>query len=113
MLRKIRTIGENGKRWVPTIFWGGNRKPPSGQKTEPIWSQESPVGVTGNIPLNPDEIFADMTTCDLEKVFDMKKKRYQRRGSSGYWQTDRVTDDEKRAYAKRMGFAPALLHKTL
>ena len=98
-----------------------NGRPKKKKKPPAPWARGSPLkkalkiqfGVKGNAPMNPDEIFADMTTCDLEKVFDMKKKRYQRRGSSGYWQTDRVTDDEKRAYAKRMGFAPALLHKTL
>ena len=97
-------------------------KPKKKKKPPAPWARKSPLkkalkiqfGVIGTEPpLNPDEIFADITTCDLEKVFDMKKKRYQRRGSSGYWQTDRVTDDEKRAYARRMGFAPALLHKTL
>ena len=36
----------------------------------------------------------------------MKKKRYQRRGSSGVWLKDRVTDEEKQKYARRMGFAP-------
>ena len=97
-------------------------KPRKKKKKPPApWARKSPLkkalkiqfGVIGTEPpLNPDEIFADITTCDLEKVFDMKKKRYQRRGSSGYWQTDRVTDDEKRAYARRMGFAPALFHKT-
>ena len=63
-------------------------------------------GLKGPAPINPDHIFAERTSCDLEKIFDMKKKRYQRRGSSGVWLKDRVTDEEKQKYARRMGFAP-------
>ena len=84
------------------------RKPPA------PWARSSPLkralkiqfGMKGPAPINPDQIFAERTSCDLEKIFDMKKKRYQRRGRSGVWLKDRVTDEEKQKYARRMGFAP-------
>ena len=90
------------------------RKPPA------PWARSSPLkralkiqfGMKGPAPINPDQIFAERTSCDLEKIFDMKKKRYQRRGSSGVWLKDRVTDEEKLKYARRMGFAPLAYRMT-
>ena len=92
---------------------GSSKKP---KKPPADWARSSPLkkalkmqfGLRGPAPINPDQIFAERTSCNLEKIFDMKKKRYQRRGSSGQWQVDRVTDEEKDRYARRMGFAPLM-----
>lgn len=54
---------------------------------------------------DPDEIFPEVQTCDLEAIFDKKKSRYTRRTSSGNWNNDRVTAAEKLVYKRTMGFA--------
>jgi hypothetical protein len=57
-------------------------------------------------PINPDTIFAEFFTCNLQHIFDTKKKRYVTRGSSGNWLQDRLTLPERLAYQKAMGYAP-------
>lgn len=54
--------------------------------------------------LDPDKIFPEVSTCDLEAIFGQKKKRYKKRASTGDWRTDRVTASEKLVYKRRMGF---------
>jgi len=54
--------------------------------------------------LDPDEIFPEVTTCDLEAIFDKKKNRYIKRTSSGNWTKDSVTQAEKLVYKRKMGF---------
>ena len=60
----------------------------------------------GNGPerIDPDTIFPEVETCDLEKIFDRKKNRYVRRTSSGNWSHDRVTIQEKLVYKRQMGY---------
>jgi hypothetical protein len=53
---------------------------------------------------DPDEIFGEVQTCDLQAIFDQKKARYQRRTSSGNWKQDRATAAEKLTYKRKMGF---------
>jgi hypothetical protein len=53
---------------------------------------------------DPDEIFGEVQTCDLQAIFDQKKARYQRRTSSGNWNQDRATAAEKLTYKRRLGF---------
>jgi len=48
--------------------------------------------------LDPDEIFGEVETCDLEAIFDTEKRRFKNRTSSGIWTNDRVTAAEKVAY---------------
>jgi len=55
--------------------------------------------------LDPDEIFPEVSTCNLELVFDQKKARYKKRTSSANWAKDRVTAAEKLVYKRTMGFA--------
>jgi Inner centromere protein, ARK binding region len=51
-----------------------------------------------NYPIDPDELFGEVETCDLEAIFNKKSNKYRRRNSSGDWTKDRVTSEEKRAY---------------
>lgn len=54
--------------------------------------------------LDPDKIFGEVLTCNLEDIFDKKKSRYQRRTSSGNWTKDHVTLAEKLTYKRTMGY---------
>jgi len=54
--------------------------------------------------VDPDEIFPEVSTCDLEAIFDKKKKRYLKRSSTGNWTKDSVTVSEKLVYKRKMGF---------
>eukprot|EP00980_Cylindrotheca_fusiformis_P010430 scaffold2315_cov113-Cylindrotheca_fusiformis.AAC.23 len=55
--------------------------------------------------VDPDDIFPEVKTCDLEAIFGGKKSRYTRRTSSGNWTQDKVTVAEKLVYKRTMGFA--------
>eukprot|EP00559_Dactyliosolen_fragilissimus_P000490 CAMPEP_0184862638 /NCGR_PEP_ID=MMETSP0580-20130426/7074_1 /TAXON_ID=1118495 /ORGANISM="Dactyliosolen fragilissimus" /LENGTH=689 /DNA_ID=CAMNT_0027360591 /DNA_START=144 /DNA_END=2210 /DNA_ORIENTATION=+ len=81
----------------------------SPKKKIPSWAQKSKlIPALENQFLNgkvdPDEIFHEVSTCDLEAIFDQKKKRYIKRTSSGNWTKDRVTASEKLVYKRTMGF---------
>ena len=54
--------------------------------------------------IDPDTIFPEVQSCDLEDIFDQKKSRYSRRTSSGEWTKDQITQGEKITYRKEMGF---------
>jgi hypothetical protein len=55
--------------------------------------------------LDPDEIFGEVHTCDLEAIFgNQMKSKYRSRTSSGNWSQDRVTAAEKLVYKRTMGF---------
>lgn len=56
-----------------------------------------------DFPIDPDELFGEVETCDLEAIFpDRKLKNYKRRGSSGNWERDGVTAKEKRRYKQQL-----------
>ena len=59
----------------------------------------------GKGKFDPDEIFPEVETCDLQAIFDSKRTRYIRRTSSGNWSRDRVTPGEKLTYKRAMGYA--------
>ncbi len=54
--------------------------------------------------LDPDKIFGEVLTCNLEDIFDKKKSRYKKRTSSGNWSKDHVTLIEKISYKRTMGY---------
>ena len=54
--------------------------------------------------MDPDTIFHEVTTCDLEAIFGQRKKRYNARKSTGNWANDQVTTVEKMIYKRKMGF---------
>ena len=58
--------------------------------------------------VDPDSIFADVSTCDLEAIFNRSQKGFRKRTSSANWASDKVTVIEKRNYRKDMGFNTAL-----
>ena len=55
--------------------------------------------------VDPDEIFGEVHTCDLEAIFgNQMKSKYRSRTSSGNWSQDRVSAAEKLVYKRAMGF---------
>jgi hypothetical protein len=54
--------------------------------------------------LDPDTLFPEVDTCDLEAIFEKKRSRFKKRTSSGNWSKDRVTSAEKKTYKRMMGF---------
>ena len=53
---------------------------------------------------DPDEIFGEVETCDLQAIFLENKNRYKKRTSSGLWTKDRATSSEKLAYKRTMHY---------
>ncbi|CAJ1931999.1 unnamed protein product [Cylindrotheca closterium] len=83
------------------------------KKKIPVWAQKANLlpaleeqynGCIGDRRVDPDEIFPEVQTCDLEAIFGGKKSRYTRRTSSGNWTQDKVTTAEKLVYKRTMGF---------
>jgi hypothetical protein len=57
--------------------------------------------------VDPDLIFPQVTTINLDLIFQPKeKKRYHKRNSSGNWTMDRLTQSEIRSYRQDMGLQP-------
>ena len=54
--------------------------------------------------IDPDTIFPEVESCNLEEIFDQRKLRYARNTSSGNWTNDKVTTVEKLVYKRDMGF---------
>eukprot|EP00531_Pseudo-nitzschia_arenysensis_P014562 CAMPEP_0116127452 /NCGR_PEP_ID=MMETSP0329-20121206/6847_1 /TAXON_ID=697910 /ORGANISM="Pseudo-nitzschia arenysensis, Strain B593" /LENGTH=628 /DNA_ID=CAMNT_0003621551 /DNA_START=141 /DNA_END=2027 /DNA_ORIENTATION=+ len=85
------------------------------RKKIPTWAQkvnlysaleEQYNGRIGSKRADPDDIFPEVQSCDLEAIFGPKKsKMYKRRASSGNWANDQVTAAEKLVYKREMGFA--------
>lgn len=83
------------------------------RKNIPKWAQKENL-ITAlksqyddtNLRVDPDALFPEVETCDLEAIFegDKKKNRYKKRTSSGNWTKDRVTAAEKLVYKRTMGF---------
>eukprot|EP00934_Nitzschia_sp_Nitz4_P000151 Nitzschia sp. Nitz4//scaffold26_size159584//80933//82702//NITZ4_002495-RA/size159584-snap-gene-0.39-mRNA-1//-1//CDS//3329545094//151//frame0 len=65
------------------------------------------LGCVDGHRVDPDEIFPEVESCDLEAIFAGNKKntKYRSRTSSGNWLKDRVTTAEKLVYKRTMGFA--------
>ncbi|EAX99950.1 hypothetical protein TVAG_267190 [Trichomonas vaginalis G3] len=54
--------------------------------------------------VDPDKIFVGFdTSCDLNAMFEKKKKTFKVRGDSGWWAADTVTPDEEAKYKKALG----------
>jgi hypothetical protein len=85
------------------------------KKKIPTWAQRTNLysaleeqynGRVGSLKVDPDDIFPEVQSCDLEAIFGPKKaKMYKRRASSGNWANDQVTAAEKLVYKREMGFA--------
>jgi hypothetical protein len=81
------------------------------KKRVPTWAQKSNLipalekqYTAKSSQVDPDEIFGEVQTCDLQAIFDQKKARYQRRTSSGNWNQDRATAAEKLTYKRKLGY---------
>jgi hypothetical protein len=80
------------------------------KKAVPVWAMKANLlpalerQYIGEVKIDPDEIFGEVQSCDLEAIFDNKKSRYQRRTSSGNWTQDRATAVEKLTYKRVMGY---------
>mmetsp|Transcript_37029 Transcript_37029/g.66647 ORF Transcript_37029/g.66647 Transcript_37029/m.66647 type:complete len:622 (+) Transcript_37029:243-2108(+) len=84
---------------------------PGPKKNIPEWAQKANLHralerqfADGPDRQDPDKIFGEVITCNLEEIFDKKKSRYQRRTSSGNWTKDHVTLAEKLTYKRVMGY---------
>jgi hypothetical protein len=54
--------------------------------------------------VDPDKIFTNFQrTCDLNALFEKKKKTFQGRGESGAWEADALTPAEETRYKKAVG----------
>eukprot|EP01035_Chromulina_nebulosa_P019638 gene19638-25549_t len=75
---------------------------------------ERQYGLVGNLPpIDPDMIFHEVTTCNLEEIFGMKSginpnRSYAKRTSSGRWDHDALSIVEKRTYRYQMGYVDGI-----
>lgn len=73
-------------------------------KRIPNWARKHNLQIaleqqfSGDCTLDPDEIFGEVQSCNLQEIFKQEKSRYKQRTSSGIWTNDRVTTAEKLAY---------------
>lgn len=92
------------------------------EKLIPMWARKEHLKqqVVRQHTMNPDPtiIFPIPNTCDLEDMFSelnpsataLRKRRkrpknfLRQRGSSGYWERDRVTEAEKESFRKKMRY---------
>lgn len=57
--------------------------------------------------VNPDELFGPIRPLNMEELFNARVGKFRARTSSANWSgTDRLTEQEEREYARRMGFRP-------
>jgi hypothetical protein len=55
--------------------------------------------------VDPDELFGEVTTCNLEAIFGQRKSKYHKRTSSGNWARDKASVAEKLAFKRQVGLA--------
>lgn len=57
--------------------------------------------------VNPDELFGPIKPLSMEELFQARAGKFRARTSSANWSgADRLTEQEEREYARRMGFRP-------
>lgn len=75
----------------------------------PAWA-ESPelkhaLEMQANV--NPDEFFGSIRPLNMDELFKQRQGKFRARTSSANWSgADRLTEQEEREYARRMGFRP-------
>lgn len=79
---------------------------PSWAKKEQLYAAlEAQYGCVEGRRVDPDIIFSEVETCNLEAIFGSKMNtKYRNRTSSGNWSRDQVTLAEKLVYKRAMGF---------
>ncbi|KAF8622468.1 hypothetical protein AX15_006987 [Amanita polypyramis BW_CC] len=73
----------------------------------PDWAQspELKQALQQQSTINPDDIFGAIRPLKMEEIFKTRTSRFRARTSSANWGgTDRLTVEEEREYARRMGF---------
>lgn len=73
----------------------------------PEWAQSPELrdALQVQSTINPDDIFGAIRPVRMEEMFKAKTSRFRARTSSANWSgADRLTVEEEREYAKRMGF---------
>lgn len=79
------------------------------KKRVPNWARSVNLGpalhkqYTAPDRLDPDVLFHEITTCNLDEIFQ-KKARYKKRTSTGNWTKDKLTVAEKLVYKRDMGY---------
>ncbi|KAH0590744.1 hypothetical protein H2248_000870 [Termitomyces sp. 'cryptogamus'] len=76
-------------------------------KAFPGWAQSPELRQALQLQstINPDDIFGAIRPLRMEEMFKARNSRFRARTSSANWTgTDRLTMEEERDYAKRMGF---------
>lgn len=73
----------------------------------PNWAQSPELrqALQMQSTVDPDDIFGAIRPLRMEEVFRTRQSRFRARTSSANWSgTDRLTVEEEREYARRMGF---------
>jgi Inner centromere protein, ARK binding region len=73
----------------------------------PHWAQSPELrhALQVQSTINPDEIFGSVKPLRMEELFKTRTSRFRARTSSANWTgSDRLTREEERDYARRMGF---------
>jgi len=73
----------------------------------PEWAQSPELlqALEAQSTINPDDIFGAIRPLRMEELFKAKTSRFRARTSSANWSgADRLTIEEEREYARRMGF---------
>lgn len=73
----------------------------------PGWAQSPELreALQQQSTMNPDDIFGRIGPLRMEEIFRTRQSRFRARTSSANWAgVDQLTEEEERAYARRMGF---------
>jgi hypothetical protein len=73
----------------------------------PDWAQSPELrqALEAQSTINPDDIFGAIRPLRMEEMFKARTSRFRARTSSANWSgADRLTVEEEREYARRMGF---------
>ncbi|THV04963.1 hypothetical protein K435DRAFT_714094 [Dendrothele bispora CBS 962.96] len=73
----------------------------------PDWAQSPELhqALQNQSSINPDDIFGAVRPLRMEEIFRTRTSRFRARTSSANWSgSDRLTVEEEREYARRMGF---------
>ena len=73
----------------------------------PEWAQSPELrqALEMQSTINPDDIFGAVRPLKMEEIFKTRTSRFRARSSSANWTgTDRLTIQEEKEYARRMGF---------
>ncbi|KAK2461924.1 hypothetical protein APHAL10511_006387 [Amanita phalloides] len=73
----------------------------------PDWAQSPELrqALQQQSTINPDDIFGAIRPLRMEEIFKTRKSRFRARTSSANWAgADRLTVEEEKEYARRMGF---------